>query len=469
MLSSSSVTSQTDAVTPFDKQHWPLTVGILLAITLNAFEALAIVTIAPRIAEALGGMVLYGWIFSGFMLASLLGIVAGGHVADKQGPTLPFATGLALFGLGLFVSGFAPTMLILIVGRVIQGLGGGAFYTAIYAGVNVAYPDAIRPRVIALMSTAWVVPALLGPALAGFLSDVFSWRIVFWGMAPFVIIVLILTVPAFRHIQHNAMSATSYKRLLYALVLVIGTGLFLSALTLASVLWASLVAVTALVLLSYALKMLMPPGTFTLSAGLPSLVAARGFFYAAFIGVEVFLALMLSSVHGFSASVTGLAIATGAISWTAASWTQDRWDKRLSGGGRSVRILLGTIILASGLSLQMVALFSEAVPLVITIIGWGLGGFGIGFAHSTSSVLAFALAPKGEEGQVAAALNISDVFMAAMSAGIGGALFAFVTEQGLGDQLGIAAAFGFSLMLVLLSVLSAYRIGGSRAVTPSTV
>ena len=222
----------------FDSEHRGLTVGIILGITLMAFEGLAVVTIAPSVASSLGGMALYGWVFSGFLLASLLSVVVGGVMADRTGPGRPFTLGLVLFGVGLLTSGFAPTMPVLILGRVLQGLGGGALVTSTYVAVTVAYPDALRARMMAFMSSAWVLPALLGPAAAGFVAEALGWRLVFWGIAPLLVLVAALTVPAFHRLNHSlthdapegALSRKE-KRLLAAFKLVAGTGLFLSGLS----------------------------------------------------------------------------------------------------------------------------------------------------------------------------------------------------------------------------------------------
>ena len=226
MTEPAEATSNVSGASVFDKDHWALTVGILLGVTLNAFEALAVVTIAPRIAASLNGMGLYGWVFSGFLLASLLGIVVGGQQADSRGPGKPLLVGLLIFGLGLLISGFAPTMPLFILGRVVQGLGGGALGTCLYTAVTLAYPDALRPRIIALMSTAWVLPALLGPGVAGFLADLFSWRFVFWGMVPLLALVVVLTTPAFGGLKRRRVVKAEDTSLLYAFSLVLGSGLF---------------------------------------------------------------------------------------------------------------------------------------------------------------------------------------------------------------------------------------------------
>ena len=80
-----------------------LTVGLVLNVTFVAFEALAIATIMPLVTEELGGIALYGWVFSAFLLADLVGIVVAGELADRFGPALPLGAGLALFALGLLI------------------------------------------------------------------------------------------------------------------------------------------------------------------------------------------------------------------------------------------------------------------------------------------------------------------------------------------------------------------------------
>jgi len=92
-------------------------------------------------------------------------------MADTGTLARPLALGLAAFGLGLAVSGSAPTMLVVIAGRVLQGLGGGALSTVMLTAITRAYPDSQRARMMALTSSAWVVPALLGPTVAGFVAE----------------------------------------------------------------------------------------------------------------------------------------------------------------------------------------------------------------------------------------------------------------------------------------------------------
>src|SRR5690349_23497929 len=93
----------------FAPRHRALTTGLVLTVTFVASEALAVVTVMPVAAHDLGGIGLYGWVFSAFMLGCVIGIVAAGREADRRGPAVPFVGGLVLFGSGLAVAGLAPS------------------------------------------------------------------------------------------------------------------------------------------------------------------------------------------------------------------------------------------------------------------------------------------------------------------------------------------------------------------------
>lgn len=172
-----------------------LTLGLVLTITLVAFESLAISTVMPVVADDLGGIGLYGWVFSGFFLGSLLGIVTAGRSADARGTAFPFTVGLALFAAGLLVGGLAPSMSILVAGRVAQGIGAGAIPAVAYTSVGRAYPQTLRPRVFAVFSSAWVIPGLIGPAAAGAIEHAASWRAVFLALLPIVALAAAMTIP----------------------------------------------------------------------------------------------------------------------------------------------------------------------------------------------------------------------------------------------------------------------------------
>jgi MFS family permease len=153
-----------------------LTLGLALTITLVGFEALAIATVLPDVNRDLHGISLHGWVFSGFFLGSLLGIVDAGRQSDRRGPAAPFVVGITLFGLGLLAGGLAPSMPVLVAARCVQGIGAGAIPAVGYVAIGRAYPASLQPRMFAMLSTAWVLPGVIGPAIVGRGSCVSSSR-----------------------------------------------------------------------------------------------------------------------------------------------------------------------------------------------------------------------------------------------------------------------------------------------------
>ena len=181
-----------------------LTVGLVLTITLVAFEALAIATIMPLVGRHLGDLRLYGWVFSAFMLASLVGIVQAGALADRGPLRRPMLVGVALFAPAWLSGDVAPDMSVLVAGRVVQGLGAGFVPTVAYVAISRGYPERCRPRMFAVLSTAWVVPGLVGPAVAALVATTVGWRWVFLGLIPLVMVAGSLAVVALGQVPPRA-------------------------------------------------------------------------------------------------------------------------------------------------------------------------------------------------------------------------------------------------------------------------
>ena len=128
----------TDGV--FSPGRRALTVGLVFTVTLVAFEGLAAATILKVINDDLRDIGLLGWVLSAFFLGSLFGVVAAGYEADRKGPAAPFIGGLSLFALGLLGAGLAPTMVVLVTARAVQGIGAGAIGAIAYVAIGRAYP-----------------------------------------------------------------------------------------------------------------------------------------------------------------------------------------------------------------------------------------------------------------------------------------------------------------------------------------
>src|SRR5688500_1173015 len=217
-----------------------LTIGLILTVTIVASEALAISTIMPVVADdlAAGSRTLYGWVFSAFLLSSLVGIVLAGLLIDRGSLATAFVVGLSLFCVGLVIGGVAPTMEVLVAGRALQGLGAGAVPAVAYVAIGRAMPEHLRPTMFATLSTAWVLPGVLGPFLAGVVAELFHWRLVFLGLLPLAAIAAAMTVPAIRSVRdaagsedERAAAARMRARLPLAVALAGGSGLMVAGLT----------------------------------------------------------------------------------------------------------------------------------------------------------------------------------------------------------------------------------------------
>ena len=110
----------------FDVQYRTLTIGIILAVAIVGFEGLAITTIAPKLAQSLNGIHLYGWIFSAFLLPQIIGTMVIGQQIDRNGVFKSFIVSILIFVAGVVIAATAINMQMLIGGRVFRGFGAGA-------------------------------------------------------------------------------------------------------------------------------------------------------------------------------------------------------------------------------------------------------------------------------------------------------------------------------------------------------
>jgi len=430
--------------------HRALTLGLVLTITFIASEALAVVTIMPVVARHLGGLRLYGWVFSAFMLGNVVGIVAAGRQADRFGPARPFLAGLALFGAGLAIAGLAPTMLVLVAGRALQGIGAGAIPPIAYMSIGRSLPERLQARMMAVLSTAWVVPGLVGPAISAAVASLVGWRWVFLGLLPVVAITGSMALPALFRLgrqsvaEGGAPARGTVHRLSDGLMAVAGAGLMLTGLSLVAgardVAVGAVVLVLGIAAISVSLSKLLPTGTFTARPGLPAVMLSRGLLTFTFFGADAYVTLTITTVRHHSPGVAGIAVTGSTLAWTAGAWLQSRlnarWEARRLVGW-------GIVIILSGLA-GMALVLSPATPVEVGLAAWTVAGFGIGLAYAPTTLLMLREAPQGREGWASASLNLADVLGTAIGIGLGGAAVAAATAHGWPVAAGVGIAFALA-------------------------
>ena len=397
-----------------------LTIGLLLIITLVAFEALAVATVLPIVEDDLGELRLYGWAFSGFLLASLLGITWAGQQSDRYGPARPFLVGLGLFAAGLVIGGSAPAMWVLVLGRVVQGVGAGMLPAVAWVAIGRGYDERTRPRILAYMSTAWVVPGLAGPGLAALVAHTLTWRLVFLGLLPLVAVAGWLAAPGLRRLGPPAQRSVAGGRMRYALQLVLGAGIFLGGLTAGEWLLSIPLCVIGLVIAVFPLRRLLPAGALRAVRGLPAAISGHGLMNAAFFGGDAFVPFLLMTVRGEPTILVGILLSVPAITWTCGTWLVDRFTNRVD---RRV-FMAGGLLCITGEMLAMALTAVPSVPIVVPALAWALGALGMGMAYPSFSLTIIESAAPGEEGAVSASMKLVEALGSALGAGICGAIIA---------------------------------------------
>ena len=448
-------------------QRRALTVGLVLTITFVASEALAVVTVMPVVARDLGGLRLYGWVFSGFMLGSVVGIVAAGREADRRGPAVPFVAGVVLFGSGLAVAGLAPSMGVLVAGRVLQGLGAGAVPSVAYATIGRSLPETLRARMMAVLSTAWVAPGLAGPAISAEVARLFGWRWVFLGLLPVVAVAGSIAVPALIRLGPPAASQAQQHRLTDGLRTAAGAAMILAGLTLAAGSGAVLAGACAdrgrrrgrAARAAPAGPARHPDRT----PRAPRHDRHEGLLTFAFFGADAYVTLAVTAVRHRSPVVAGIAVTGATLAWTAGAWAQARlngvWEAR-----RLVRI--GLVIILAGIA-GMFLMLQPAVPVAEGLAAWTVAGLGMGLAYAPLSLMMLQKALPGQEGQASASLNLADVLGTALGIGVGGA--AVAAAAGTDLRLGITAAFAAAAAVALVALAFTRRLPAGTSSAPPRV
>lgn len=439
-----------------------LTLGLVLTITLVAAEALAVSAAMPIVARDLGGAEEYGLVFSAFMVGSLLGIVIAGELIDRRGILAPFLAGLGLFASGLLLAGLAPSMEVLIAARFVQGIGGGAIPPVAYVAIGRSLPERLRPAMFAMLSTAWILPGVFGPAVGGAVAEFLHWRLVFLGLLPLVAISGWMSFDALRRIVPAEPAATkrsSGARLRDAALIAVGVVLVTGGLSSSTdpMLLAAL-ALPGVALTLFAFHRLVPAGTLVATRGYPTAVLLRGFITFVFFVYDPYIPLLLTEVRDWTPTMAGVALTAATVSWTMGSWTQARLSTRIP---HERFALAGFGVVAVGTALVMSVLIPE-IPTWVVVPTFALAGYGMGLGYAQFALIVLRDVPAPDQGTVTSGLTLSDSLGATLGASVGAALIAASERITAGPATGIGVAMGLSVLVAVAGFVIAPRLRSGR-------
>ena len=449
-------------------------------VALHAINIFIATTILPTVVKEIGGLDLYAWNTTLFVVASILGSALTAKLLQGVGPRAAYAAAIVLFLAGSLLCALAGNMPLMLVGRAVQGLGGGLMLALCYSMIQLVFEERLWPRAMALVSGMWGVATLVGPALGGVFAELGIWRAAFGSLLPVGLAYLALT--SFTLPKRNKNQAPAGRLPLRQLCLLAGAVLAVCAGSSSPLPFWNIAGIAAALLLMYLLvrreargaPRLLPLGALTPGAPLCALYATMGLLMIG-MSSEIFVPYFLQTLHGQSPLVSGYLAALMAAGWTvseimSSGWKGDAVRRAIVGG--PLFVLAGVVLLAIFAPLKGDGDWWTLAPacLGLTLLGFGIG---LGWPHLLTRVLQVA----GAADQDAAASSITTVqlFATALGAALAGmtANLAGLNDPGGVEGAAQAARWMFALFTLapLLALLAALRATRSApaALAPAPV
>jgi MFS family permease len=345
-------------------------------------------------------------------------------------------------------------MVVFVAGRFLQGLGAGGITVALYVLIAKVYPAGLHIKIFSAFAAAWVLPSMVGPFVAGVVTDVFSWHWVFLGVVVLVAASTAMLVPAVRRIEHQPPRGPAFDARRVAAAVVVALAVVVVS---SSTEWDPRIAwITAplmIVVIAFAARPLLPAGTYCVRSGLPSVVVLSAAAGAVFFGTEVYLPLLLHDRYGLPAWLSGITLTAAAVSWALASAVQGRLGERLSA---AVALRWGASLLVAGVVTQLVTAAGGLSP-VVAAAGWFVAGAGMGTMYPRISTLILAHSEPGQEGFNTAAKSISESIGGSVSLALTGLIFALLGDAA--TRTPYVGVLVFTSVIAVAGVLLAGRAG----------
>ena len=310
---------QARAVAPLSqKEVRAIIFGVLLAIFLAALDQTIVATALPTIGHDLNDLEHLPWIVTSYLLASTTVTPLYGKVSDIAGRRVTLLVAITVFVIGSIACALAPTMLVLILARTLQGLGGGGLISLAQTIIADIVPPTERPKYQGYIAGVFATSSIAGPVLGGFLSEQFHWSLIFWINLPLGFLAFLMTNALLkklpRHERRHRLDFLGAGLMALAtvlLLLALGSGGVRYPWTSAPIL--GLVCGSAVLWLAFAARLATAPEPLIPIEVLRNPVVAMGtlaacFGMGVFIGLSIYMPIYFETVYGLTASQSGLAL-----------------------------------------------------------------------------------------------------------------------------------------------------------------
>ena len=438
----------------------------MLSVFLAAMESTVVATAMPTVVSSLGGLRIYSWVFSGFLLTSTVTMPLWGRLSDLFGRRPVYLTGLAIFLAGSALSGVAQSMGQLIAFRMLQGLGAGSLMTLGMTIVGELFGLERRAKMQGYVSGVWGVASLLGPLLGGLLTDHVSWRWVFYINLPFGAVAMLLLAGALPEGQRRghaldypglALFSIGVSALLVGIMEAGGVGRWTGP-DVQLPLAAATVTLGAFVVVERrAGEPIVPLRLFrhrmVAAASLNGLLSGMAMF-----GAISFVPLFLQHVGGMSATSAGFVLTPFVLGWVAMSIAGARLALRV---GYRVLVVSGMACLSA--AFLLLTRWAPGLTQAVAMRDALLGGIGMGLTFVPMLIAVQSAVPRADLGAATSMTQFCRTIGGAVGLSVMGAVMIRRLATGASMAEALHAVFTVGLVMSFAAFVSAFLVPGGRA------
>jgi MFS family permease len=367
-----------------DRERLTVVLGAMVVLLLAALDQSIVAPALPTIGAALGDVEYLSWVVSAYFLTSTAVTPLYGKLADLKGRKATLHTAIAVFTVGSVLCAAAPNMTLLVIGRAVQGLGGGGLISLVQTVIGDVVPPRERGRYMGWISLVWATASVSGPVVGGVFAQHLHWSLIFWINLPLAVVAMVMIARAMRHLPD--VSRPQRLDLLGAALIVGGTVALMLALTWGGsrMPWTSpqvlgLFAVAAIAFAAFGrhvarVEDALIPLTVLRNPVVAVTTSAMFFVMGSWLSLSVYVPIWLAQVHGFGAANAGFGLIGLTLGTVLGANAGGRMlarvvhYKRLALAGAALGVVAN-----AGLALGAAALPFWAAELLLVAAGLGTG------------------------------------------------------------------------------------------------